>query len=57
MLNAHCAKVVLGAIDIVGRKKLHCAYLNALALKEGRKLVFQMRNKICSTTMSRTKLK
>ena len=26
-------------------------------LKEDRKSVFQMRNKVCSTTMSRTKLK
>ena len=26
-------------------------------LKENRKLVFQMRNRLCSTTMSRTKLK
>ena len=29
----------------------------AKCLKENRKLVFQMRYKVCSTTMSRTKLK
>ena len=30
MLNAHCEKVVLGTIDIGGRTKLCCAYLNTI---------------------------
>ena len=56
MLNAHCVKVVLGTIALVDTRKL-CTLCIVKCVLEDRKLVFQMRNKIFSTTMSRTKMK
>ena len=54
MLNTHCAEVVLGTI-MNGQEEVTLYIVKCL--KENRKLVFQIRNKVCSTTMSRTKLK